>query len=80
MAVLVWSERDGTLGNSIRSGRAVSLSVEEYRAEAEALDQHLDDLLDMAWHALTAHHATRQWQGTFQLLRASVGVRTGNSS
>ena len=53
MAVLVWSERDGALGNSIRSGRRVALSAEEYRAEAEDLDQELDSLLDMAWHALT---------------------------
>ena len=53
MAVLVWSDRDGVLGNSIRSGRRVSLSAEEFRAEAEALDQALDDLLDMAWYALT---------------------------
>ncbi|MCY4538425.1 MAG: hypothetical protein OXE52_09385 [Chloroflexi bacterium] len=53
MAVLVWSDRDGSLGNSIRSGRRVALSAEEYRAEAEDLDQQLDSLLDMAWHALT---------------------------
>lgn len=53
MAVLVWSDRDGVLGNSIRTGRRVSLSAEEFRAEAEALDQQLDALLDMAWHALT---------------------------
>lgn len=53
MAVLVWSERDGALGNSIRSGRRVALSAEEFRPEAEALDQQLDALLDMAWQALT---------------------------
>lgn len=53
MAVLVWSDRDGILGNSIRSGRRVALSAEEFRAEAESLDQALDDLLDMAWYALT---------------------------
>ena len=53
MAVLVWSDRDGELGNSIRSGRRVALSAEEYRAEAEALDQELDKLLEMAWQALT---------------------------
>lgn len=53
MPVLVWSDRDGALGNSIRTGRRVSLSAEEYRPEAEALDQALDNLLDMAWHALT---------------------------
>ena len=53
MAVLVWSERDGVLANSIRSGRRVHLSAEEFRPEAEALDQQLDALLDMAWHALT---------------------------
>ena len=52
MAVLVWSERDSELGNTIRSGRRVSLSTEEYRAEAEALDQQLDTVLDMAWHTL----------------------------
>ncbi len=53
MAVLIWSEHDGVLGNSIRSGRRVALSAEEYRPEAEALDQKLDDVLDMAWHTLT---------------------------
>lgn len=53
MAVLVWSDRDGILGNTIRSGRRVALSAEEFRAEAEALDQQLDALFDMAWHALT---------------------------
>ena len=53
MAVLVWNDREGVLGNTIRSGRRVVLSAEEYRAEAEALDQQLDALLDMAWHALT---------------------------
>lgn len=53
MAVLVWSERDGVLGNAIRTGRRFSLSAEEYRPEAEALDEQLDSLLDMAWHALT---------------------------
>lgn len=52
MAVLIWSDRDSVLGNSIRSGRRVSLSAEEYRPEAEALDKHLDAVLDMAWHAL----------------------------
>ncbi len=52
MPVLIWSDRDGILGNSIRTGRRYSLSAEEYRHEAEALDQALDDLLDMAWHAL----------------------------
>ena len=52
MPVLIWSERDGALGNSVRTGRRYSLSAEEYRPEAEALDQALDDLLDMAWHAL----------------------------
>jgi len=53
MAVLIWSERDGALGNSIRTGRRVALSAEEYRPEAETLDIRLDALLDMAWHALT---------------------------
>lgn len=53
MAVLIWSDRDGVLGNSIRSGRRVALSAEEFRPEAEALDRQLDDLLDMAWQALT---------------------------
>ncbi len=53
MPVLVWSERDGALGNSIRTGRRYFFSPEEYRADAEALDQALDALLDMAWHALT---------------------------
>ncbi len=52
MPVLVWSDRDGILGNSIRTGRRVQLSPEEFRAEAEELDRALDDLLDMAWHAL----------------------------
>lgn len=52
MPVLIWSDRDGSLGNSIRTGRRHSLSAEEYRPEAEALDMALDDLLDMAWHAL----------------------------
>ena len=53
MAVLIWSDRGGVLGNSIRSGRRFALSAEEYRPEAEALDLQLDDMLDMAWHALT---------------------------
>ncbi|MCY4145996.1 MAG: hypothetical protein OXE95_06575 [Chloroflexi bacterium] len=53
MPVLVWSDHDGALGNSIRTGRRVSLSAEEFRPEAEDLDRALDDLLDMAWHALT---------------------------
>lgn len=52
MPVLVWSDRDGVLGNSIRTGRRYRLSAEEFRPEAEALDQRLDALLDMAWHAL----------------------------
>ena len=53
MAVLVWSDSDGVVGNSIRSGRRVALSAEEFRPEAEALDQQLDTLLDVACHALT---------------------------
>ncbi len=53
MAVLIWSDRDGVLGNSIRSGRRVALSAEEFRAEAEALDLVLDTTLDMASHTLT---------------------------
>ena len=53
MPVLVWSERDGALASSIRTGRRVGLSAEEFRPEAEELDRALDDLLDMAWHALT---------------------------
>lgn len=52
MPVLVWSERDGALGNSIRTRRRYFFSPEEYRTDAEALDQALDDLLDMAWYAL----------------------------
>ena len=52
MAVLVWNDRDGVLGNSIRTGRRYRLSAEEFRAEAEDLDRALDDMLDMAWHAL----------------------------
>ena len=52
MAVLVWSEEEGMLGNVVRSGRRVFLSAEEYRPEAEALDARLDALLDMAWSAL----------------------------
>ena len=53
MPVLIWSERDGALASSIRTGRRVGLSAEEFRPEAEELDRALDDLLDMAWHALT---------------------------
>jgi len=52
MPVLVWSDRDGALASSIRTGRRVSLSAEEFRPEAEDLDRALDALLDMAWHAL----------------------------
>ena len=52
MPVLIWSDRDNALGNSIRTGRRYSLSAEEYRPEAEALDRELDAMLDMAWHAL----------------------------
>ncbi|MCY3934670.1 MAG: hypothetical protein OXG09_01580 [Chloroflexi bacterium] len=52
MAVLVWSESDGALGNIVRSGRRVMLSAEEFREEAEALDAALDETLDMAWSAL----------------------------
>ena len=61
MPVLIWSEHDGALANSIRTGRRVSLSAEEFRHEAEALDRALDDLLDMAWHALTI--ITKREQG-----------------
>lgn len=53
MPALIWSDRDGALGNSIRSGRRFALSAEVFRPEAEALDLQLDDVLDMAWHALT---------------------------
>lgn len=53
MPVLVWSDRDDALGNSILSVRRFALSAEEYRPEAEALDQQLDAVLDMACHALT---------------------------
>ena len=52
MPVLIWNERDGILGNSIRTGMRIHLSAEEFRPEAEALDRALDDLLDEAWHAL----------------------------
>ena len=65
MAVLVWSERDGLLGNSIRSERRVALSAEEYRPEAEALDQQLDNLLNMAWQALNI--ITRHEHGKLRL-------------
>lgn len=53
MPVLIWSVDDDSLGNSIRSGRRVALSAEEFRPEAEALDRELDNLLDMAFNALT---------------------------
>ena len=53
MPVLIWSDNDGTLGSLVRTGRPYFISPEEYRPEAEALDQELDDLLDMACHALT---------------------------
>ena len=52
MPVLIWSDRDNRLGNSIRTGRRYSLSPEEFRPEAEALDRELDAMLDMAWQAL----------------------------
>ena len=53
MAVLIWREEEGSLVNSVRSGRSVFLSAEEFRAEAEALDARLDGVLDMAWNTLT---------------------------
>lgn len=53
MAVLIWSEHDDVLGNSIISGRRFALTAQEFRPEAEAMDQELDAVLDMAWHALT---------------------------
>ena len=56
MAVLLWSENAGALGNSIRTGRRVFLSAEEFRPEAEALDERLDALLDDAL-ALMAENA-----------------------
>ena len=65
MAVLVWSERDGALGNSIRTGRHVALSAEEFRPEAEALDRTLDCVLDMAWHALAVITQYRNGQPRF---------------
>ena len=65
MAVLIWSEREGVLGNSIRTGRRVSLSAEEFRSEAEALDSKLDGLLDMAWHALAVITQHRNGQPRF---------------
>ena len=65
MAVVVWSDREGVLGSTIRSGRRVSLSPEEYRAEAEELDEQLDAVLDMAWHALTL--ITRRENGKARL-------------
>ena len=65
MAVVVWSDREGVLGSTIRSGRRVALSAEEYRAEAEELDEQLDAVLDMAWHALTL--ITRRENGKARL-------------
>ena len=53
MPVLIWSDSDGAIGSIIRTSRRTFISAEEFRPEAEALDQRLDDLLDMAWHALT---------------------------
>lgn len=53
MPVLLWSENDGTLGSIVLTGRRYFISAEEYRADAEALDQELVDVLDMAWHTLT---------------------------
>ena len=52
MPVLIWSDSDGAIGSIIRTSRRTFISPEEFRPEAEALDQRLDDLLDMAWHAL----------------------------
>ncbi len=52
MSVIVWSEQEGQLGNIVCSERPVSLSAEEFRAEAEELDAELDGLLDMAWSTL----------------------------
>lgn len=52
MPVLIWNFDNDSLGSIVRTGREVSLSAEEYRPEAEALDRDLDDLLDEAWHAL----------------------------
>ncbi len=53
MPALIWSDSDGVLGSVVRTGRPYFISAEEHRDAAEALDQRLDDLLDMAWHALT---------------------------
>ena len=53
MPVLVWSEHDSAPASTVRTGRRVALSAEEFRPEAEALDRDLDVLLDMAFNALT---------------------------
>lgn len=65
MAVLVWDEREGVLGNSIRTGRRVVLSAEEFRSEAKALDRTLDGVLDMAWYALAVITEYRNGQPRF---------------
>ena len=56
MAVLIWREEREQVYNSIRTGRRVFLSAEEFRPEAEALDERLDELLDDAL-ALMAENA-----------------------
>lgn len=53
MPVIVWNADSEYVGSIVRTGRRFTLSAEEFRPEAEALDRELDDLLDMAFHALT---------------------------
>ena len=71
MPVLVWGDRDGLLGNGIRTSLRFALSTEEFRPEAEALDRELDDLLEMAWHALNIITRRKNGQVHFDTLEQS---------
>lgn len=73
MPVKIWDRMtDGTLTSRVETSRSQSFRGERYRADADALDEEIDRMLDHAVNLSTCAHATETGQQPF-VKRWSIG-------
>ena len=78
MPVKIWERLNGRLTSSVETSRKTSIGGEEYRSEAEALDQETDQMLDNA--AMLANSAKADEAEHQVLLRRWAVGRSLNQS
>ena len=73
MPVKIWDRMtDGALTSRVETSRSQSFRGERYRADADALDEEIDRMLDHAVNLSTCAHATEAGQQPF-VKRWSIG-------